>query len=223
MFKSFCTALLFSAACFCSFVVSTQEAKAEEDSFEKKIKELNIPDKYQLPEIVIGNENAPHLLIVYTSFSCAVCKKFHDVELPKLIAKYVKKGRLKIYLRVYLDDQAALDSAVLMRAFYDAKSKDSLKPYKIIFDNQSAWRKSDDPRYFLRQIFIDSGYDTKKIDKHLDLEGTDYKRLAAGLMKAMQQAILLGIKTAPSFIVDGKVCIGNLTADEIAKTIKLDK
>lgn len=222
MFKSFCKALLLSAACFCGFVVGTQEAKAEEDSFEKKIKELNIPDKYNLDDIVIGDKNAPHLLIVYTSFSCAVCKKFHDVELPKLIAKYVKKGQLKIYLRAYLDDQAALDSAVLMRAFYDAKSKDPLKPYKIIFDNQLAWRKSDNPRYFLRQVFIDAGYDTKKIDKHLDLEGTDYKRLAAGLMKAMQQAILLGVETAPSFIVDGKICIGSLTADEIAKMAKLE-
>ena len=222
MFKSFCTALLLSAACFCSFVVNTQEAKAEEDSFEKKIKELNIPDKYQLPEIVIGNENAPHLLIVYTSFSCAVCKKFHDVELPKLIAKYVKKGKLKIYLRAYLDDQAALDSAVLMRAFYNAKSKDPLKPYKIIFDNQLAWRKSDDPKNFLNQVFIKSGYSSEKVAQYSNHDSKDYKRLAAGLMKAMQQAILLGIETAPSFVVDGKVCIGSLTADEIAKMTNLE-
>ena len=194
----------------------------ESKSFSENLKNLQIPDEFKLPEIVIGNEKAPHTVVVYSSFSCNHCSKFHREEFPKLKKDYIDKGLVKVILRNYIDDLGALEAAILMRIFY-AKSKDAVTLYKKIFDEQKDWMNSKNPREFLKQIFIKAGYDSKEVDNYLDTNNKEYKRVSAGLMKEQQRAMhMFLISSVPAFVLDDRVHQGILTCEEIVEKLGIN-
>ena len=194
----------------------------ENKSFSENLKNLDIPDSFKLEDIVIGDEKAPHTLVVYSSFSCNHCCKFHKEEFPKLKKQYIDTGKLKVILRNYIDDLGALEAAILMRIFY-GKSKDALALYKTIFDVQKEWMKSSAPREFLKQIFVKAGYNLEEVSEYLDTSNQEYKKNSAGLMKEQQRAMhTLQISSVPAFILDDRVHQGILTCDEIAEMLGLN-
>lgn len=211
---------------FCCLIVWACDIKKpkhqfvdENKSFSENLKNLDIPDSFKLEEIVIGDKNAPHTLVVYSSFSCNHCCKFHKEELPKLKKQYVDPGKLKIILRNYIDDLGALEAAILMRVFYN-KSKDAIALYKIIFDAQKDWIKSKNPREFLKQVFVKAGYNNKIVTSYLDTNNPEYKKISAGLMKEQQRAMhVLKISSVPAFVLDGRVHQGILTCSEIIEKL----
>ena len=191
----------------------------ESRSFSENLKNLQIPDEFKLEEIVIGDEKAPHTVVVYSSFSCNHCSKFHREEFPKLKRDYIDKGIVKVILRNYIDDLGALEAAILMRIFY-AKSKDAVTLYKKIFNEQKEWMNSRNPREFLKQIFVKAGYDSKEVEACLDTNNKEYKRVSAGLMKEQQRAMhMLQISSVPAFVLDDRVHEGILTCEEIVEKL----
>lgn len=198
------------------------EEDEQDDSFANRLEKIEIPENFSLPEIVLGKENAPHTLVIYSSFTCNHCCSFHKKELQTLINKHVKKGNLKIYLKNYIDDMGALDAAVIMRALGEKKKNDPkfyIEIYRLIYDKQKAWMQSPNPREFLKTIFTDAGFSREEIDGYLEGEkNKTYIRLAAGLMKEQKSAMhQWRISSVPAFIIDGAVHTGILTAEEIEK------
>lgn len=172
----------------------------ENKSFSENLKNIQIPDSLKLQDIVIGKEDAPHTLVIYSSFTCNHCLKFHKEDFPILKTNYIDTGKVKVILRNYIDDLGALEAAILMRIYYE-KSKDALKLYKILFDAQKEWMKSPKPREFLKKIFVKAGYDDKEVGQYLDSNNADYKRISAGLMKEQQRAMhTLNIASVPAFV-----------------------
>ena len=158
-------------------------------------------------------------MVVYSSFSCNHCSKFHREEFPKLKRDYIDKGIVKVILRNYIDDLGALEAAILMRIFY-AKSKDAVTLYKKIFNEQKEWMNSRNPREFLKQIFVKAGYDSKEVEACLDTNNKEYKRVSAGLMKEQQRAMhMLQISSVPAFVLDDRVHEGILTCEEIVEKL----
>ncbi len=171
-----------------------------EKGFENKLKKMKFPDSLSLPEIVIGNPNAPVTLIVYSSFTCSHCRDFHLNVFPKFKKKYVDTGKVKVYLRCFLDDLGALEAAILMRYFSDNNIKTVGSIYNNIYSRQKEWLKSDNPREFLKETFVKQGYPPKEIDKCLDNKNIENRKIVAGLMKVMQLALQL-IHSVPAFVV----------------------
>lgn len=216
----------FLLCCLCVWACDNHEPKTqfvdENKSFSENLKNLDIPDSFKLEDIVIGDKNALHTLIVYSSFSCNHCCKFHLEELPKLKKQYVDSGKLKIILRNYIDDLGALEAAILMRIFYN-KSKDAIALYKVIFDAQKDWMKSPNPREFLKQVFVEAGYKPKEVTNYLNTNNPEYKKISAGLMKEQQRAMhVLQISSVPAFVLDGRVHQGILTGEEIVEKLGIN-
>lgn len=46
--------------------------------------------------IEIGNANAPVSMVLLTNYSCAYCKEFQDVLVPRLITDYIRTDKLRI-------------------------------------------------------------------------------------------------------------------------------
>ena len=190
-----------------------------DESFAAKLAKLHIPVEFELEEVVLGNKNAPHTIIIYTSFTCLHCRKFHLKEFRKLRKKYIETGKAKVYLRSYLDDQGALEAAILVRCLggHSCRKIDGL--YQQIFEKQESWMASQDPVQFIRKLFIDLKHSKRKIEECLG----DMK-ISAGLMKEQQRATLkFKISLVPAFIVDGKIYHGFLTCEEIATMFLLPK
>ena len=62
---------------------------------------------------ILGNYNAPNILIEYASLSCVHCANFHNKKLPEIKEKLIKTGKLKyIYKDFPLDLPAMLAAMV---------------------------------------------------------------------------------------------------------------
>jgi len=210
---------------FCCFSVwgSTERVKEaqsdEKGTFAESLKKLKIPDSYKLDDIIIGNKRAPYTVIVYLSFSCHLCRKFFQEELPKLQEKYINQGRMKVILRSYLDDTASLEAAVLMRIF-SKNSQQAVILHKKIFDVQKSWKDSPDPRKFLARIFAKTEKGQKAVSILLNPKNKTYKKTLAGLMKEQQRAMhKFRILSAPAFVIGNDIHHGILKCDEIAEKL----
>jgi protein-disulfide isomerase len=190
----------------------TSDSGEKEGSLSESLRKMSIPDKFQLEEVILGDQNAPHTVIIYSSFTCAHCREFHLEEFPKFKKTYVDTGKVKVYLRNYLDDQGALESSTLVRCLGGDSHEKIVALYHRVFEKQKAWIAAAGPAQFLKKIFIDLGYDQKSIEKCL----LDTK-ISAGLMKEQQRAMLkYKISIVPTFIVDGKIHQGKLICPEVA-------
>jgi len=54
-----------------------------------------------LPEIVLGDPDAPVTLIEYASVTCRACLQFHQQVMPSLKADYVETGKVKFIFREF--------------------------------------------------------------------------------------------------------------------------
>jgi protein-disulfide isomerase len=184
----------------------------EDTPFLANLATTRIPDECLLPEIVLGREDAPNTVIVYSSFSCTHCRKFHSEELPKFKKKYIDTGKAKIYLRCYLDDLASFESAALVRCFGKNSVTRIEKMYDKIFVAQKEWLKSADPKKFLRDIFVKFGHKKEKIEACIK-----NKKISAGLMREQQRAVFdHKVLIIPAFIVNGKLHNGQLSCEKLA-------
>lgn len=182
----------------------------ESSEFSKKLKQLQIPEQFALPEIVIGDHNAPNTVIVYSSFSCDHCKHFHQEELAKFKKLYVDTGKAKVFLRSYLDDSGSLEAALLMRSF-GRTQKEIIHIYDTLYKNQDAWFDAQNPHEFLKSLFKQMGHSEEQINAALHNQ-----KISAGLMRCLQQAMFeFGISAVPAFIVNGHKHEGMLSCDEL--------
>lgn len=213
--------LLFMSAftlSFCSSGVAGDhvdyDAVDDEDgSFAENLAKLKFPEKFQLSEIVIGQENAPLTVIMYSSFTCNHCCTFHEKELPKFKKRYIDTGKVKVYLRCYLDDLGAFEAATLTRCLCKKSPANVTAAYHAIFSKQKEWMESEDPREFLKEIFKTQGYKKKDIDACLE-----NRSIQAGLMKEQQRAMHeFNVISMPAFIVNGKTHQGEITCEKLAK------
>jgi protein-disulfide isomerase len=191
----------------------TTTTEVKEESFQEKLKKMVIPDDLKLQEVIIGNENAPNTVIIYSSFTCSHCGIFHKNEFSKFKEKYVDTGKAKVYQRNYVDDPGALEAATLVRYFGGSSNEKVVELIHKVFAKQKEWLESKDPRKFLIDMFVEFGYDRKEVEAHV----ADTK-VSAGLMKEQQRAMNeLKVSLIPSFIVNGKLHQGKLDSEEIAK------
>ncbi|MDR2158097.1 MAG: DsbA family protein [Holosporaceae bacterium] len=197
--------------------VAAQAEQFEDDgSFAENLKKMSIPDSLKLKEVVIGNDDAPNTVIIYSSFTCSYCRKFHEEEFPKFKRKYVDTGKAKVYLRSYLDDLGALEASLLVRCF-GGDSNDKIEDlYHEIFSRQEKWFASKKPRQFLKNMFKELGYGSEEIDRC-----SANTKISAGLMKEQQRTMHeLKISLIPTFIVNGKIHKGTLTCKKLAAMLE---
>ncbi|MDR2794230.1 MAG: DsbA family protein [Holosporaceae bacterium] len=198
--------------------VSDDAEESSEASFAANLAKLQFPDEFKLKEVVLGQDNAPVTLVMYTSFTCPHCRIFHLEEFPKFKKLYIDTGKVKMYLRCYLDDLGALESATLTRCLGGQSIDKITSIYHAIFSQQQKWMKSEDPQGFLKKIFISQKYSPHDIDKCIENHRTQ-----AGLMKEQQRAIHeLKLASMPAFIVNGKTHQGMITCKKLADMCGVD-
>ncbi len=61
--------------------------------------------------MILGSANAPGTIVEYASMSCTHCAVFHDQVYPKLRARYIDAGKVRLVFREFpLDIKAAAGS-----------------------------------------------------------------------------------------------------------------
>ena len=74
-----------------------------------------------LGDRVLGQADAPAVMVEYASATCPHCAEFHTNVLPLIKAEYIDSGKLRFIFREFPLDRAALAASMLARCVPDDK------------------------------------------------------------------------------------------------------
>lgn len=147
-------------------------------------------------DIILGDKNAKVTIVMYTRFDCIHCIDFFNETFPQIYSEYIQPGYASFTVRYFTGVNH--EHIPFTQLAYEAYSQNKylefsklLTDANCVFDNEKI------------QLIEDSlGIKPKG---HLDLIESNFK-----------QAVDSGIKSTPTFIINGKKYSGN-------KRIKLFK
>jgi len=183
------------AALFSAGLLLPIAAQAQGQINEVPIDKLLAPD--ELPELTVGDKNAPVTIVEYMSMSCPACGNFHKTTYPKLKEKYIDTGKVYFVMREFPLNNLAAAGAMLARCAGD--SEKSIAMIEVLFAKQRDW-VSNRAVEELTKIAKQAGFTQERFEKCLQ-DGELLKKLSKRRDKADKD---FGVDATPSFFINGK-------------------
>jgi protein-disulfide isomerase len=166
--------------------------------------EINKPGP--LPDLAIGNPDAPVTIVEYASMTCPHCANFHNNVLPELKKKYIDTGKARLIFREYLLDERGALAAMMARCAGEGKT---FPLVSALFAKQEDWVPVKEN--FLSKLFgfaqqvgiTRQGFDACRKDK----------ALLDNLVNGTKRGSALGVNSTPTFFVNGKKLAGHEIED----------
>ncbi len=166
-------------------------------------------------QVVLGAEDAPVTVIEYMSLTCPHCANFHTTTLPDVIKKYVDTGKIRMIFRDYPLDAVAYRAAMVGHCMAEAGPKRYYGFVQILFQQQRRWATSGDPLGEVAKLARIGGMSQERFDACLTNE-----TYANGVLQSYQQGEAeFGVRSTPSFIVNGKLVAGGMTIEEFEELV----
>ena len=167
-----------------------------------------------IPDMIMGSEDAPITIIEYASFTCPHCANFHKNVFPSLRKNYIDSGKVKfIYREVYFDGPG-LWAALLARCGGDKKY---FGISDLLYSKQREWTKGDGGAAIAQNLY--------KIGRIAGLQQKDMetclqnKDVATAMVARFQETTKAdNISSTPTLVLNGKN-IGNMSYTELAALI----
>lgn len=178
-----------------AFDTNNTEAKASEAT-----PDFQSEDAISLPEVALGNPNAPLKITMYHSLACSHCKDFKENIFPIIKDKFIDKGYVYFILIDFPTDAAALDAAKI--AWVSKDSEIYLKISSIIVETEEEWVGKPDWSEQLCNIIEKRNLMTKTQCKNAmsnEAVGNHILKTAFIVQKEYK------INYAPAFLLNGKV------------------
>ena len=174
----------------------------------------NSLDSETIDEMVLGNEDAPVVLIEYASFTCPHCRNFHEDSFLKLKKDYIEPGLVKYIFREVYFDKYGLWAAMVARC---GGSKKYFGLIDLIFKKQDEWTTGDVDEVVakLERIGKISGMSDSEIQNCMQ----NNTKARALVEKYRENALKDDIKSTPSFIINGKL-YSNMDYDKLTEIIE---
>lgn len=176
--------------------------------------ETEASEAQTVPDIALGQEDAPLTIIEYASFTCGHCANFHQENWPKLKSEYVDTGKVRFIQRDVYFDAVGLWAGILARCGGDDKY---YAVSDMLFDDQKKWLSGgsgDEIASNLRKIGLKAGMSEEQMTACWDDKGT-----AESLIKTFQDnATADEIEATPTFII-GEEKVMNQPWDSMKKII----
>ena len=118
-----------------------------------------------LPEMALGNADAPNTIVEYASMTCPHCAQFQNVVLPELKTKYIDTGKARFILREFPLDGLAVAAFMLARC----AGPDRYFPMvDALFETQKTWAvPGAEPRTSCCRFARQAGFSKESFDKCL--------------------------------------------------------
>ena len=165
---------------------------------------------------VLGTNDAPVKIKVFSSLTCPHCADFHIKVVPKIKKKYIDSGKVQIIFIDFPLDQAAFNASKLLHCVDQNKK---IKFLDNIYENQNKWTLGSDLEEVndnLRQIVKILGIDASKFDKCLNNENVANKILN-GRINGQEK---YSINSTPTIVINEKKLEGSVDFKNIEKKIK---
>lgn len=151
----------------------------------------------ELPDIVMGKEDAPYTIVEYASMTCPHCANFHINVLPEIEKKYIDTGIAKLILREYPFDNVAAAAFMLARCVDESKYYDFVG---LLFKNQEEWAFGGDPLPALQKFSKQAGFTEARFNECL----RDEKLLKHVEWVRNRGHSEFGVRATPTFFINGK-------------------
>ncbi|MBL6664464.1 MAG: DsbA family protein [Rickettsiales bacterium] len=165
---------------------------------------------------ILGDKNAPIVMVEYASLSCPHCASFNRESFGKIKKKYIDSGKLLFVYRNFPLNQPALNAAM----YASCHAKDDNEKYfliiKNLFKTQDAW--AFDARF------------EKRLEALAKLEGmseSDFKKCMNNeqlkqdlLTHRIAVAKSLNVKSVPAFFINGELSSGYVDYVTFEKAIE---
>jgi protein-disulfide isomerase len=172
---------------------------------EVSVEELMQPGP--LPELVLGNVEAPITVVEYASMTCGHCANFHTKIFPALKEKYVDTGKVRFIMREFPLDNLAAAASMLARCAGEGKTFPLIS---VLFAKQDDWAfVKGDPRPELLKFAKQAGFTQESFEKCL----TDQKLLDDISAVRARAADTFGVNSTPTFFINGKKLNGGSLDD----------
>lgn len=150
-----------------------------------------------LPEISIGQPEAPVTIVEYASMTCSHCGKFHREVLPLLRRDYIDKGLVRLLIREFPIDNLSAAAFMLVRCVGPMRSYGLLS---TLFEKQDAWVVRDNPVAKLFALARDSGFTQETFNRCLSDQSL-LEQISAVSVRATQA---FNVKSTPTFFINGR-------------------
>jgi protein-disulfide isomerase len=179
---------------------------------------LQIADDAAAPQLydddtILGKADAPVTIIEYASLTCPHCAHFAATTWPQIKKELIDTGKVRWVYRDFLWDGVALHAAMLARCM---PADQFFQIIEVLFVSQDQWASAANPSAALSQIGRTAGLDQPTIDKCFTNDALKNKIVT----RIQEGEKLYGIKSTPSFIINGKAESGDMDYDTFFNLVK---
>jgi len=162
-------------------------------------------------DVMVGSDQAPVTVIEYASMTCPHCAHFAETTFPELQKRYIDTGKVRYTLRAFPLDQLSLAGFVLARC----AGKEKYMPIvETLFAKQPEWIVKE-PLPPLKEIAKQFGMGESEFNECLANQ-----KLSENIIAVRDHAAQkLGVNSTPTFFVNGKKLVGDVSIDQMAKEI----
>ncbi len=167
-----------------------------------------------IPDMVLGDPDAPVEMVEYASFTCPHCARFHADVYPQLKADYIDTGKVKFVYREVYFDRFGLWASMIARCAGETRF---FAFTDLLYEEQRNWAGSQDPAQVidnLRTLAKTAGMN----DETLDACMSDAAKAEALVGWYQTNAERDGVNSTPSFLIGGEK-YNNMTYDEMKAII----
>jgi protein-disulfide isomerase len=165
-----------------------------------------------LPEMVMGEADAPVTIVEYMSLTCPHCATFHNETFAALKEKYIDSGQVRFIARDFPFDPRAAAGAMLARCAPEGQYYPMIS---VLFQQQNNWATAQDARGALLQISRMAGFTQESFEACL----TNQQLLDDVNAVRTKAAEEFGVQSTPTFLINGKRYAGTMSIDQMSAII----
>ncbi len=167
--------------------------------------------------IVLGNDDAPVKIKIFSSLTCPHCANFHMEVIPEIEKNYVKFGKVQLIFLDFPLDLASLNASKLLHCL---DKKKQIKFLGTIYENQAKWTSGSDLSEInnnLKEMVKDLGISPTEFEKCLNNETVENNILNIRIEGQRKYSI----NSTPTIIINEKKFEGSTDFKNMKK--KIDK
>jgi protein-disulfide isomerase len=163
-------------------------------------------------DVMIGSDKAPVTVIEYASMTCPHCAHFEETTLPELKKRYIDTGKVRYVMREFPLDALAAAGFMLARCAGPDKYEAVVE---TLFAKQADWVMVQKPIPPLMAIAKQFGFTEDSFNTCLANQ-----KVLDDVQAVRDHAVSkLGVNSTPTFFINGKRLVGDLSIEAMAKEI----
>ena len=165
-----------------------------------------------LGDQVLGDANAPNVIIEYASMTCPHCARFTNEVFPQLKQRDIDTGKVRYIFREFPLDPVAAGAAALARC---AGKDKFFTTIELLFRTQDTWAV-DQPEGPLLETLKQQGFTEQSFKACL----ADQKLLDGLVAERDRAARDFKVNATPTFFINGEMKVGVQSIEEIEALLK---